>query len=321
MKVKKEYLILLLVIVALGLYLSLMSQDSTRFAPPYLSSVDSPKVNRMIISKGERSIELTKRDEQWFIIPKEYPADIIKAKNMLKAATDLAVTALVSESGNYERYDLTDEKKIHVQIFIDDKVQRRFDIGRAAPTYQHTFVRLDGDPKVYHARGSLDNKFDQTIDDLRDKGVLSFDKESITGIGIKKGELALSLNKNEQTETGKQDDKKEATAPTSNVWQDANGQQADQATIDQLLNTVSGLKCDAFMEDGAKADPKEADWTMTFKTDNEEYALSVFAKKDSEAEQMPAISSTSRFAFLLANSRVETFEKQINTLLNADQSD
>lgn len=320
MKVKKEYLVLLLVIVAMGLYLSLQSQESTQFVPPQLSSVDNLKVNRMMISKGETSIELTKKDENWFIGPKAYPADSIQVKNMLKAATDLAVTALVSESGNYERYDLTDEKKIHVQIFIDDKVQRRFDIGRVAPTYQHTFVRLDKDPKVYHARGSLENKFDQTIEGLRDKSVLTFDKERITHIEIQKGELAMSLNKQEQTESAKEDDPKETPAQTTTVWQSAGGQKADQKAIERLLSTASALKCDTYIKDETTADLKDAQWTLTFKTGNEEYALSVFAKKDDEAQQIPAISSTNKYAFLLADSRVETIEKQIAALLNPDES-
>ncbi|MEJ2027935.1 MAG: hypothetical protein P8X52_10995, partial [Limibacillus sp.] len=44
--------------------------------------------------------------------------------NMVKAAVDLTITDLISESGNYDRYALTDDKKIGVQAFSGGKMVR-----------------------------------------------------------------------------------------------------------------------------------------------------------------------------------------------------
>lgn len=138
MKVKKEYLLLILIIVALSIYLAVQRTNHEDSELPKLAELDSNKVSRMLITKADTSIELAKKDEQWLIKPQDYPADTVKVKNILNAAAKLTTTALVSETGSYERYDLSSSKRTVVKVFNGQELEREFSIGKAAPTFQHT---------------------------------------------------------------------------------------------------------------------------------------------------------------------------------------
>ena len=312
MKFKKEYLILVLVIVALSLYLVMRSKDQAHFELPELAAVESKTINRLVITRAGKAIELNKKDARWYITPGDYPADDIKVNNMLKAAADLTVSALVSESQNYQRYDLDDDQKISLQALAGNDLLRGIDIGRVAPTFQHTFVRLDGDTRVYHARGNINRTFDQTGAELRDKDVLNFESDAITSLTIQKGARSLAL---EKKETPAQEEKGEVEQPPKIEWLAANGQAADVDSVQKLLDGFSTVKCDGYLPDDAMTKLNAALWTVNFTAGDKTHSLSLFAAPDAEADQYPATSADSDYAFLLNMSRVETFEKQIDALL------
>jgi hypothetical protein len=329
MKLKKEYLILILIIVALSAYLMMRSWNQTHYELPRPEQADGQKVDRLVITRNGKSFELNKKDEQWTVGPEAYAADSVTVKNMVKAAVDLNITDLISESGNYERYDLTQDRKIDVQAFANGKLIRNFSVGKAAPTFQHTFVRLADDPKVYNARGQLNHTFDHTISDLRDLTVLSFEKEAVGEMVIGKGTQSLVLakkevpaeNKSKAEDDAKEEEKKEdAGAPSQPQpqWQGPDGKPMDQPTVSRLLNDLSNLKCSAYMADAAAKDfnDKTPRWKMTFKAGEKSFSLSVFDKADSEATEFPALSSTSPYAFTLNKAKEESIEKSIDRLLN-----
>ncbi len=328
MKFKKEYLILLLIIAALSVYLATRSKDQTHFVLPQPAKVESQKINRLVLTKDGNAIELTKKDDRWYIEPKAYAADGIKVKNMVKAAVDLTITDLISESGNYGRYDLGNEKKINVKVFADKELVRDFDIGKAASTYQHTFARLADDPNVYQARGSLSETFDHAADDLRDLAVLSFEKDDITALTVAKGSQSLVLDKKEappqekaQTADGdKKEAQKEASAPAKPQpqWQAPDNKAVDKPAVERLLNDFSNFKCSGYLEDNAAGNLKDPIWTLTFKSDKGAQTVSVFEKQGPEATEYPARSSATAYAFTIAKNKVETMEKQIDKLLHIE---
>jgi hypothetical protein len=285
---------------------------------PKLAELDGNAVNRMLITKADASIELIKKDEQWLIKPQDYPANSVTVKNMLNAAAKLTPTALVSETGIYERYDLNSTKRTIVKVFNGQQLEREFSIGKAAPTFQHTFVLLAGDDNVYHARGNLTNTFNQTIDNLRDKKVLSFEKDQITAIEVRKGDQSRIISKKEikaKPQDDAQAEKTPSPGPTKTTWTNESGRAVDSPAVDSLLNNMSGLTCDTFMADDAKAGLNDAAWTLTFKSAQGEFSVSVFDKDAQTPPKYTAASSGSRHAFLLTENRVKSFEKNIDKLL------
>lgn len=320
MKVKKEYLLLILIIAVLSIYLVVQRTNHEDPELPKLAELDSNTVNRMLITKADTSIELTKKDEQWLIKPQDYPANAVAVKNMLNAAAKLTTTALVSEAGIYERYDLNPTKRTTVKVFNGQKLEREFSIGKPAPTFQHTFVLLAGDDNVYHARGNLTNTFNQTTENLRDKKVLSFEKDQITALEIRKGDRTQIISKKEIAAKPQDDAQGEQTPspkPTKTQWANESGQAVDSPAMDSLLNNMSGLTCDKYMAGDAKAGLKDAAWTLTFKSGQGDFSVSVFEKDTQTPPKYKAASSGSRYAFLLNENRVNNFEKSIDKLLKA----
>lgn len=335
MKLKKEYLILLLIIAALSIYVGMRSRNQTHYELPQVAQVDSQKINRLVITKDNQPVEIDKKDDKWYVGPKAYMADSIKVKNMVKAAADLTLTDLISESGNYERYDLTDDQKINVQAFADTDKVRDFDVGKTSPTYQHTFARLAGDPKVYDARGHLNTTFNNTADDLRDLTVLEFEKNDITSLVVQKGTQSFTLAKKEvmpeekmqpaeknkaaeKNGTDKAEDKKPAEAKPQPQWQDEQGRAVDQTNVESLLSEFSKFKCSKYLADDAAENMKQKTpaLALTFKSEKQTYNLSLFDKANAEATDYPGLSSTQPYAFTIEKSKEESIEKQMDKLLN-----
>lgn len=320
MKVKKEYFILAGVMVALILYLVLHRSDRTHYKLPDITGISGKQISKLEIRKADKTLVLNKKDNTWFIDPKGYPADPDKVKNMLDVIEKLTLTALVSESKNYERYDLTNDKKISVKAWEGKTLSREFDIGKAANTYQHTFVRLVTDSNVYHARGDFKRKFDQTVDDLRDKTVLSYSQKDIREITLTKDKKTITLTQKQiLDQEGKKMDKPDKTSEkpeTQIVWQDAEGKKTDTGKVDRLLSFLNPLECETYITDAKKDDYKNPTYAVVLKGDKE-YSLSIFAKKDKDAKTYPAISSENEYPFLLTESQVESIKSKIEDILEA----
>jgi hypothetical protein len=320
MKIKKEYIVLVAVILALSLYLVFRNPDRTHYELPKIPEIAGADISKIEISKQGSTIILNKKDNEWHIEPKGYLADVDKVKAMLDGMEKLTVTTLVSESENYNRYDLDDDKKITVKAWQGDALKRDLEVGKTASSFQHTFVKLSGDARVYHGQGNFRGQFDQTVEGLRDKTVLSFDRNEIQEIHITKGKEVIALKRTEvpvEVSTSGKDDAKEAPAPepqTKKVWQTAEGKEGDEAKIDRLLMTLSNLHCEKYVDDKKKEDFSEPVWTALLKG-AKDYTLSIFSKKNKDANDYPAISSQIDYPFLLPKWQADRLMKKPEDML------
>jgi hypothetical protein len=325
MKLKKEYAVLAVIIVGLVLYLVFHETDRTHYSTPELPEISAKKISKIDLTVSGVSVELTRKDDDWFIGKEAYPADSGKIKNMLDVLEKLSVTALVSESKNYVRYDLDDENKISVKAWIGTKAGREFDIGKNAPTFQHTFVRLKDDPNVYHAGGDFKNKFDYTADDLRDKTVLSFERDGINEIHlVKNGQTLIASRKTvpaAEPEAEKDKNKTDQTAPKPEqpeiAWQTAKGQSLEKSKVQRLLSSLSSLKCKRYINNKKKEDFKEPLCSIILKG-AVDYSLDLFPKAAKEAKDHPARSSENDYPFELSEARVNSIFSIADELLKAD---
>jgi hypothetical protein len=325
MKAKKEYIILIAIIIALGLYLILRSPDRTQYELPQLPSIDIAKITKIEIAKAHTSITLKKEGDKWEFEPQGYPADTDRVKRMLETIQELTVTALVSESKSYGRYDLEDDKKITVKAWVGDKPTREFDLGKAASSFRHTFVKLAGDDRIYHARGNFRGQFDLSVDNLRDKAVLSFDQAEIDEIHITKGtkEVTFARTQMPVEVTASQDEGETEGAPAPDVemiWQTADGKKGDKTKLNRFISTLASLRCEKYIDDKKKEDFTNPTYTIKLK-DTQEYALSIFAKTDEEAKNYPAISSGNDYPFLLPEWQVNNLMKKPEELLKEPESE
>ncbi len=329
MKFKKEYIILVLIIVALSVYLYMRKTDRTLYELPEIPRVNEKELTKLELTKGKTIIVLNRKDDKWYIAPAEYLTDANKVKDMLNALKDLALTALVSESENYNRYDLDEGQKINVKAFQDGSLKLDIDVGKTASSFRHTFVRPSGDKRVFHAQGNLKNAFDVMVDSLRDKTVLALKPADIQQITIKKDQQSLVFSRTqtpvevkapapEKDKTGKNT---EASTPApKQIWQAATGQPVNESALDQLLNAVANLRCEKFIDDRKKEDYTSPLFLLEMKGARN-YSLSIFPQTGENDPNYPAVSSVSEYPFLLSTSQVDRIMQEPSALLQAPKTD
>ena len=75
MKMKKEYVILAVLIVLLSLYLVFHKTDKTKYQIPSVPEVVKKKISKIELTTSAESIVLTRQDGNWTIAPEGYLAD------------------------------------------------------------------------------------------------------------------------------------------------------------------------------------------------------------------------------------------------------
>jgi hypothetical protein len=309
MKIRKEYIILVAVILALSLYLFLRKQDRTHYKVPKVPPIAQPEISKIEISKKGTAITLIKKDNIWRIAPQGYPADIGKTENMLDAIEKLTLTALVSESKNYIRYDLGGDQKLTVKAWTGDTLKRDVAIGKAASSHRHTFVQIGGDHRVYHASGNFRGVFDLTLNNLRDKTVLKFEKTEIQEVRVSKGGESVVFGRKQVPVEIQVDREAEASSPPAakmeTLWESAEGKKADETKLNRLVNTLSNLRCEKYVDERKKEDFTEPVYTVRL-SGVQEYSLSIFDRLDKDAKTYPAISSVSDYPFLLQEGQAQS---------------
>ena len=329
MKLKKEYVILAVVIVGLSIYLLTRQTDRTLYRLPQLSPVPAQSITRIDINGPNGAITLNKADDNWTIGDQKYPADRAKISRILAAISDLSLTAMMSESEDYVRYDLSDKNKISVKAWAGTTSERDFDIGKVGPSFRHTFVKLAGDANVYQAQNNFRTTFEQGVEDLRDKSVLSFAASDIQQIRLTNGTETMTLARHEsplaETETGKKEegDKAKETSPplkAKMVWQANDGGTAVPVKVDELLAAVSQLACEKYITDHVTADFKDPIYTLELEG-QKVHRLSIFAKQKETDTSYPAVSTDSPYPFYLAEWKAKQLMPTFEDLLESPNKD
>ena len=325
MKLKKEYIILAVVILALVAYLVSRKQDRSLYDLPEVASVDAKEITRVALTRGGEPISFRKEGSDWKIGPENFLADPKKVKDMLDEVEGLTLTELISESKNYQRYDLDAKDGIHLKCWSKDDLAFEIFIGKAAESFNHTFVKLPDNQAVYHAKGNFRNKFDMETGDFREKTVLAFESQTIGMVDIQAGETAETFKKQETPPA--QADIKDGEAPAAQdagnqpKWMDASGEEADANKIASLIATLSNLTCEKYLEGKSKNDFSDPIYTITL-TGAKEYALSLFAEMEADGESFfPAVSSANDYPFLLTQWRSENIMKKPADLKKPDQAE
>jgi hypothetical protein len=293
MKIKAEYLILIGIIAALAVYLTVRSTDRTQYELPDIAEVSAGEFTKLQIDHKGSSISLVKKDERWQLPPQAYPADPVRMEGILSTLATLKMTALASESRDYQRYELDDDHKIRVRAWTGDRIRRDFELGKAAPSFRHTFVKLADDHRVFHARDNFRRKFELDATGLQDKTALELTPASIKSFVISAAAV--------DTEFSRRDSDDEKALPE---WQRSDGEAVDRAAVEKLIGALAGLKHQGFVDGLRKTDLDKPIHTITLKNDGS-HILSIFEKQSSDADQYPAVSSRVQFPFYLSGSQTE----------------
>lgn len=283
-RVLTRYVLPALVIAGLLLYLGLRNRDRLLYELPQLGELVAAEVDRVEVIKGESSLTVRRAGDGWVLEPEEYPAAAQQVDTMVRMLADVQVTDLVSEYAAYSRFELDPESALRVTAYRGDEVLRTIEIGKEARTYQHTYVKLEGDRRVYQAAGDLGNYFPLVADALRDKLVLTVDAETVGRITARSPGEELVLRKRPSPE-------EDAAAD----WVTADGAEWDTAKVNEALQRLANLSTFRFAETAPAPGGEVLELTLNTEA-GAAHTLTVFAR---DGNSYPAASSGSDYPFLL----------------------
>jgi hypothetical protein len=152
---------------------------------------------------------------------------------------------------------------------------------------------------------------------------LTYTPADIQQIKVTQAQESITLNRSqlpEKEESATADKNEDAPPPApKTIWQTPDGRNGDDAALNRLLNRLSNLRCQTFIEDRGKEDFTSPMITIELKG-TQEYSLSVFAKSEEKDSEQPAISSANNYAFLLAGSQVESIVKDASDILKKPEA-
>jgi hypothetical protein len=347
--IKKEYIVLGVIIVLLLAYLLFQSRDKVHYKIPKIDPVNKEDIDKVEIKKADQTITLVKKDSQWLLEPQGYPTDGEKLGRIIDTIAQLTLTDLASRAKNYSPYDLGEDKAIHVKAFAKGTLVRDFEIGKMASTYGHTFVKIKDNPNIYYARESFRSHFEMKAGELRDKVVMKLDSNEISEISINKDGKDYLFTKNappvEPPVVAKVEKDKEKPGESAVVkpeaepkkpeaeitWLMPDGKKGKKTQVDSLINQLANLSCQEFIEDKTKEEFKTLEPIYTLKLKgSKDYVITVFPKvekKAAEGEEGPAeggykypvISSENPYPFYLTSWTAEQLMKKPDELIEAEK--
>ncbi len=325
---KKEYIILIILIIGLSVYLALKKNDQVHYELPTIPQVDTTRIDRVEISKADRLVVLNKDQKDWTVTDKKFPANPDEIELLLGTLKKMTLSALASEAKDLFRYELDDTQAVKVKALAGKEVVLSLAVGKPAASYNHTFIYLDDkDQTVYQANGNFKHQFDKSADDFRDKKVLGFDPDSMKKITLDKQGKTVTLvkapvpQKPDQEQGAPQKElPSEKTASREMVWTNQTGDVADQKTISDLLSSLSDLKCQAFLDDANAARLKDTQPSCKILLENDKtFILNLFDKND--RQDVEGSCSSTPYAFTLSSYKAQDIGAYTDKLLGIEQQE
>ena len=318
MKVKKEYSVLVLIILVLSAYLILRKADRTHYELPEITPPAGEDISKFVFSSGKETVILERTDDLWRILPEGYIADKSLVDRMSDAVAGFAITTLAAESSNYAVYDLEGDKKITLDVYCGEEAVLSFEVGKKASTNRHTFVRFNGKPGIYQVTGDFRSAFDLDKERLRDKAVLTVDKDQITALKIIGGEGTVEVLKNpDPPAAGGESQEREPGVSAISEWQTAGGIPVEEGAVSRIVSALVNIRCDSYINDMTKDDLKDPVFSVIVYT-GAAATLSIFEMKE---DKYPAISSQNEYPFFLPKWKAEQIMKGAEDLLPLDIGD
>ena len=314
---KKEYLILILLILLFSAYLFLHKENKDNTPLPEIKKIDMSQVTGLILEKKEGTIKFTRKDKKWFLTDKEYPADSSSVETMLDALKTLKLSALVSEKQDLKRYELNDENRVLVKAMKEAEPVFELAVGKTAPTQNHSFVMIKNDKNIYQANGNLKSHFDKTVEDYRDKNVLEFKEASLKRVTLEKDGVSRAILPREVKKEETKDTEKDKTAIT---WAFEDGNPIDHQVFSNLLPMLSFLKCRTYLDSPTKTELEKNKPLCKIILENESRLELTLFKGDKE-EQIKGISSMNNYVFELSRFNGKEILSKVEKLLGIQRDE
>jgi hypothetical protein len=217
------------------------SVNASAETPPKILALNQADITAVTIKKkGGEELTLARNDaDKWQITaPKQLRADQDAVSSMLSTLSALNSDRLIEEkASNLDQYGLK-QPSIEVDVTEKNKKSEKLLIGDETPAGSAAYVAVAGDPRVFTLASYNKNSLDKGSKDLRDKRLMIFETDKVSGIELRAKKQAIEFGRNKEQ------------------WQilEPGPFRADGFRVDELVRNLSDAKMDlSGSDDGKKA--------------------------------------------------------------------
>lgn len=211
-------------------------------AQPKLLSLKQDEITKIEILRREGETTRIEKgsDGAWRITaPEPLAADRSAIDSLVSSAATLNADKVVEEKPQDLAVFGLKEPQARVVITLKDGKTRTVLLGDDAPVGGGGYAQVDGDPKVYLLTSWVKGGLDKLAVDLRDKRILTFDRDKIVRVELARKKEAIEFSKNAQ-----------------GAWVVSRPQmyRADSWSVDDYIRRLQDLKLDPLLTSDQKAD-------------------------------------------------------------------
>jgi hypothetical protein len=197
--------------------------------------MDKDKVSSIYLRNYSDSFRIERGPTGWEIEePIKTPADDDQVDLILTSLENAEIERVVVDSASDLSAFGLDKPQVELQLGTDETQFDTLFIGSHNPTQSFVYSRLSGEKRVFLLPSSVYNNVSKKLFAIRDKTVLSFNKDDVRRVSLDRRDDTLVFEK--------EGDKWRIKGPI-----DA---RADKSRIDQVLNSLSALKAKEFADEG-----------------------------------------------------------------------
>ena len=172
-------------------------------ASPKIVSLQEGDLTQLDLKRRDGTETIIKKNAsgKWGIIaPKPIATDNDAVIQITNTFAGLASDRVVEDkAGDLSGYGLN-PPALDVTVTKKDGKTQKILIGDDTPTGGSVYVMASGDPRVFTMSTSLKTSIDKTWQDLRDKRLLTFEQEKLTGVVLDAKKSSVQFGKNNQNE-------------------------------------------------------------------------------------------------------------------------
>jgi hypothetical protein len=226
---KRSTLILLLVAVALGSAVYYVvrrdkaentGRDSDEASKPAFD-FKAEDVASLAVTRGGQTVRLEKQSDKWQITePIKTEADQTAAESLVSSLTGATVERTLVMTEGLRRGSGLESPAVTVEIKLKDGAQHKVALGKQDPTGAAAYALLDRQTDVKLVSTSLLTSADKSLDDLRDKTIVTVNRDDLTRVEVKNPHLKLVAEKSGEGKwlVKEPAEKKDKEAPTDRIF-------------------------------------------------------------------------------------------------------
>jgi hypothetical protein len=187
----RSLLVLIVLALGLGAYIYFVESERDLTDPATrrdkVFTVESARIEEVEIRSAAGEVtRLRKSGDDWQIVaPVTAPADEYSVSSLVSSIESLEIqSALEDNPASVAQYGLEPVRMSVAFKVAGEDTMRRLNLGTKTPTGSDMYARVEGQPRLFLVAGHLEDTFNRSTFDLRDKSLLAFDRNSIDSIRI-----------------------------------------------------------------------------------------------------------------------------------------